>query len=125
MLHFGQELERRSGTDVADAADAVNLAIWAHMELVRIHPFQEGNGKTARLLMNVFLMRHVTAPTRPVDISRLLRERYITCVQEARQGRLEAFSALIADLLEKMAEAEERRESLLPIWRRIRWRRRP
>lgn len=124
MLLFGRELEERSSGSPGEAAEAVDLAIWAHMELVRIHPFQEGNGKTARLLMNVFLMRNVTAPTRPLDIPPSLRDRYMTCVQEARQGRPGPFSALIADLLERIVEAEERRTSLLPLWRRIRWRKR-
>jgi Fic family protein len=124
MVRLGQELEQRSAVEPADAAEAVDMAIWAHMELVRIHPFQEGNGKTARLLMNVVLMRHVTTPTRPVDIPPSIRERYVMCVQEARQGRPEPFVALVADLLERMAEIEERRASFLPPWRRIRWRQR-
>lgn len=34
----------------------MELAAWAHDMLVRIHPFQDGNGRTARILMNVLLI---------------------------------------------------------------------
>jgi hypothetical protein len=124
MHRFGEDLAVRTSAAPADAAAAVELARWTHMELVRIHPFQEGNGKTARLAMNVIIMRHVTGPTLPLDIPPGFRERYMTCVQEARQERPDAFEDLIADLLEQTVERLERLPSIVPIWRRIRWRRR-
>lgn len=36
----------------------VEFAAIFHHKFVHIHPFQDGNGRTARLLMNIFLMRH-------------------------------------------------------------------
>ncbi len=36
----------------------VLIAAYLHDELVRIHPFIDGNGRTSRLLMNLFLRRH-------------------------------------------------------------------
>lgn len=33
-------------------------AAFLHDELVRIHPFIDGNGRTSRLLMNLYLLRH-------------------------------------------------------------------
>ena len=33
-------------------------AAYLHDELVRIHPFIDGNGRTSRLLMNLYLLRH-------------------------------------------------------------------
>ncbi|NCN83224.1 MAG: Fic family protein [Candidatus Pacebacteria bacterium] len=36
----------------------IELAALAHHELVYIHPFFDGNGRTARLVMNIILMRH-------------------------------------------------------------------
>ncbi len=42
-----------------DAAAAVlELCGWAHAEWVRIHPFVNGNGRTARLLANYLAMRY-------------------------------------------------------------------
>jgi Fic family protein len=74
------------------------------MELVRIHPFQDGNGKTARLLMNAYLMRHITGPTLPVDIAGEERDRYMRCVQDARQDRFDGFRALLAETLERTVQ---------------------
>ena len=36
----------------------VLVAAYLHGELVRIHPFIDGNGRTSRLLMNLYLLRH-------------------------------------------------------------------
>jgi len=43
--------------------DAIDLAALIHYELVRIHPFSDGNGRTARLLMNLVLIRNGYPPT--------------------------------------------------------------
>jgi fido (protein-threonine AMPylation protein) len=40
----------------------VKLAAWAHGEWVRIHPFANGNGRTARLLANYVLIRFGFGP---------------------------------------------------------------
>lgn len=36
----------------------VLIAAYLHDELVKIHPFIDGNGRTSRLLMNLYLLRH-------------------------------------------------------------------
>ena len=36
----------------------VIIAAYLHDELVRIHPFIDGNGRTSRLLMNLYLLQH-------------------------------------------------------------------
>lgn len=57
----------------ADGLEAViDLAAWAHAEWVRIHPFANGNGGTARLWANVIFMRYGIEPVirlrpRPAD----------------------------------------------------------
>ena len=36
--------------------NSIELAAWTHAEFVRIHPFTDGNGRTARMIMNYQLM---------------------------------------------------------------------
>jgi Fic family protein len=46
-----------------DGLEAViDLAAWAHAEWVRIHPFANGNGRTARLWANAIFMRYGIEP---------------------------------------------------------------
>ena len=42
-------------TDKEDISTVIESAIYAHLHLVRIHPFEDGNGRTARTLQNVIL----------------------------------------------------------------------
>jgi Fic family protein len=56
LLPAGEELNR-------DGLEAVvEVAAWAHSEWVRIHPFSNGNGRTARLLANAILLRYGLPP---------------------------------------------------------------
>ena len=61
MGEFGQWL--------AQAKAGPENAIQAHLKLVSVHPFSDGNGRTARLLMNLLLMRAGYPPIiiRPED----------------------------------------------------------
>jgi hypothetical protein len=43
-------------------AAIIDLAAWAHAEWVRIHPFANGNGRTARLWANYLFMRYGPPP---------------------------------------------------------------
>lgn len=52
--------DRDLGRDGLQAV--VELAAWAHSEWVRIHPFVNGNGRTARILTNAILMRYGLPP---------------------------------------------------------------
>ena len=59
-------------------------AFEAHRRLVDIHPFNDGNGRTARLLMNLILIRGGYPPVavRPED-----RLAYLTALQKAQAGQ--------------------------------------
>lgn len=76
----------------------IQLAAWTHAEFVRIHPFQDGNGRTARLIMNYQLMRGGFLPISIAKEDRL--EYYNTLDSYASKGELEAFVQLIAKLEE-------------------------
>jgi len=57
-----QMLDRSIQTFLANPDDpayergAVYVAVWAHAEVVRVHPFLDGNGRSSRLLMNAILV---------------------------------------------------------------------
>ena len=48
--------------DIDGIAAVLDLAAWAHCEWVRIHPFANGNGRTARIWANSILMRYGLPP---------------------------------------------------------------
>ena len=49
--------------DVDGLAAVIDLSAWAHAEWVRMHPFANGNGRTARIWANAILMRYGLPPT--------------------------------------------------------------
>lgn len=53
--------DRRPPT-IDEVSSAIILAAWAHGEWIRIHPFANGNGRTARLLANFILIRFGFGP---------------------------------------------------------------
>jgi Fic family protein len=68
----------------------------AHYNMVRIHPFDDGNGRGARLLMNLILIRRGFSPAviRMED-----RRRYIECLKKADQGDLNPFVMFVISSL--------------------------
>lgn len=54
--------ERQEDYSVDDIDRVVQLAAWAHGEWVRIHPFANGNGRTARLWANYVFRRYGLHP---------------------------------------------------------------
>lgn len=62
---FCKELnERRKNINPTDVAAIYELSFWAHYELVTIHPWADGNGRTCRLLMNLLQMEFDVLPTK-------------------------------------------------------------
>ena len=53
---------RAEALDTDGLAAVVDLCAWAHAEWVRIYPFANGNGRTARIWANALLMRYGLPP---------------------------------------------------------------
>ncbi len=71
-------------TSITTSHDHIaTLAAQAHLQLVLIHPFVDGNGRTARLLMNLFLLQQNYPPA---IIHVKDRSAYINAIQRAVQG---------------------------------------
>jgi len=80
-------------------AHPVAVAAEAHYRLVSIHPFVDGNGRTARLLMNLLLIQEGYPPAIIRDQDRL---RYINALEKAQLGgSWEDFLALIYQAVER------------------------
>ncbi len=97
------ELMQNLGAWLERAGSLPEAAFEAHFRLVAIHPFADGNGRTARLLMNLLLLRGGFPPiaVRPID-----RERYLDALEQASiKDDLQAFQQLLHERLnETLAE---------------------
>lgn len=84
------------------APSTADVAFTAHRRLVAIHPFNDGNGRTARLLMNLILMRAGYPPVavRPED-----RLEYTRSLQQDQAGEgPDCFNALLYGRLDATLE---------------------
>ena len=96
---------------LGSAADRPETAFAAHRRLADIHPFNDGSGRTARLLMNLILIRGGYPPVavRPQD-----RPAYLQALEAAQAGRgdmdfnrllYERLDATLGDYLKALQEA--------------------
>ncbi len=77
----------------------VQLASDAHFKLVTIHPFTDGNGRTARLLMN-FILIQTGFP--PAIIKKEERNRYLTALEIGQtKEQMNAYYELIYDAINR------------------------
>ncbi len=81
----------------------VEFAAWLHMEFVNIHPFTDGNGRTARLLTNLALLQ---AGYSVIIIPPIMRGDYIYSIKEAQtNGKQEMFLNFLSEMvLESMKD---------------------
>jgi Fic family protein len=61
----------------------IHVAALAHLELVTIHPFLDGNGRTARLLMNLLLLKAGYGIT---IIPPVVRADYMACLRSFQES---------------------------------------
>jgi len=81
-----------------DHLNVIELAAVAHYQLVEVHPFSDGNGRTARLLMNLYLMRKGYPITMVLKVD---RKRYYDRLKKADQGNVKPFIDFIGRNLER------------------------
>lgn len=84
------ETVRRSVQSARDNPDApkyelsvLQIAVWAHAEVVRVHPFEDGNGRTSRLLLDSILVRLGLSPI-PIETA---RQTYCDCLNRYFDGK--------------------------------------
>jgi len=72
-----------------------HAAIFQH-RFLQIHPFDDGNGRLGRILMNLILMRHGFPP---VVIKLLARERYVAALRKADAGETGDIVSFVGECL--------------------------
>ena len=78
------------------------MAAWTHGEFVRIHPFVDGNGRTARLLLNYQLMANGFLP---IIIKKESRLAYFNALEAYGTERdLQPFADMVAALEEEQLD---------------------
>ena len=97
MKNFAHRMEHDTFTD------PIEKAAWIHATFVKIHPFQDGNGRTARLMMNYHLLANDFPPT---SIKLKDRGEYFSALEEyAMQDALTSFSSLLHKNMEREMDA--------------------
>ncbi|PIO01888.1 cell filamentation protein Fic [Candidatus Micrarchaeota archaeon CG09_land_8_20_14_0_10_60_16] len=94
MREFAETFKKEPEQPLA----AIEFSAAAHFALVHIHPFVDGNGRTARLLTNLFLMRHGFPPA---VILKTDRPRYYSALEAGHKGDAQPFVELVARSVER------------------------
>lgn len=98
-LHVDAEMEKLLGwLSGYSAEDPIIVAAWLHHRFTQIHPYQDGNGRVARALTTLVLLR---AELLHLVIDRDLRVKYIEALELADGGDLSALASLFAGLERK------------------------
>lgn len=102
MKEFSEVLQQREITcGLPEASHPIELAAWAHEEFVSIHPFLDGNGRTARMMMNYILMQHDFLPISVPTNKESIQQYYTTLEKYHENHDIEPFAKFIGGLEER------------------------
>ena len=131
LAAFCKELnKRRKAINPIDVAAVYDLSFWAHYELVTIHPWADGNGRTCRLLMNLLQWEFGVLPTKVLKedkseyIQALIdtRERediniFINCMTELHCRHMQSdIDQYVASTTEKVVDKSVFRQKMVDKW---------
>ena len=92
--HVGSEMDRLinfHSTHVRNNVSSEVQAAWLHHRFTQIHPFQDGNGRVARTLASLILIKDDLFP---LVITRDGRHEYIEALEDADEGDLGSLVAV-------------------------------
>ena len=90
---MGELIEWFRDEETKSELPPVQLAALLHYKFVKIHPFDDGNGRISRLLMNYVLLRNNLPP---VIIKSNDKRNYLQALNRADTGDIDAFCNYIA-----------------------------
>jgi len=115
MTEFGDWLQRVGSTP--------KEAFEAHYRLVSIHPFQDGNGRTSRLLMNLLLVKggYQPVPVRPEDRTEYLKalehsdaqrntDRFQLFMHRQLLGTMQSYTRIVREAVRNLENSEQESE---------------
>jgi Fic family protein len=91
-----QELIEKTIPKIKTERHPIEFAALLHKEFVNIHPFVDGNGRTARLIMNLALLQAGFVIT---IIPPILRNDYIVALQKSEKGDDSLFISFISNMV--------------------------
>ena len=95
MYQFSEELDFRLKS-AKNRAELEDTLAWLHHRFVWIHPFNNGNGRTARLLLNAAALLNGYRPLQLYHREGESRKIYIEAIRQADTGDLSALRSLIS-----------------------------
>jgi len=82
--------------DLAKKYHPVEYAALVHLRFVTIHPFIDGNGRTARLLNNLALLQHGYVIT---IVPPVMRQHYLTTIRQGNKGDEQPFIDFMSEMV--------------------------
>lgn len=98
MYQFIDEVKYRN-LNIQSKEDLADMLAYAHHRFVEIHPFNNGNGRTARLFTNFLLLTNSYMPIEIYHREGDKRETYIQALRNADKGEYNDLKSLIFDLM--------------------------
>ena len=122
--------QRRKAIDPNDVAAVYDLSFWAHYELVTIHPWADGNGRTCRLLMNLLQWEFGVLPTKVLKedkaeyIQALIDTRekedmgiFLDCMAKSHYRHLQSdIDQYVRSTTEKMVDKTALKQKMVDNW---------
>ncbi|MBX2966304.1 MAG: Fic family protein [Cyclobacteriaceae bacterium] len=94
MYQFVDNLNFKIG-NAKTTEDHLDCLTYAHYEFIRIHPFNNGNGRTGRIVMNLVALKFGYKPLDLYHREGDSRKVYINAMKSADKGNFEPLATLV------------------------------
>jgi Fic family protein len=91
--HIIREMDELIADVAREDRPVIEMTAYLHHRFVSIHPFIDGNGRVARLLGNLYLLRNGYPP---IVLDQKNRQQYYQTLREADNRKLSPFTCFIA-----------------------------